>query len=73
MPNNYDDFEKRFSNAWFSVGWGEVEVKSQSKVAVTARKDLETLQNELEELNENINNIADKQLRLSNLAKFYSN
>jgi len=77
MSKFYDDFEKRFDNAWFSAGWADVEVRPKVASAAsiaqeTAHKDLETLQCELEALGESIKNIASKQLRLSNLAKFYN-
>lgn len=79
MSGTYDDFEKRFSNAWFSAGWAEVEVKPQSSVNIEVqletshRKDLETLQKELDDLKNDFENITQKQLRLANLSKFYNN
>lgn len=69
MSNLYDDFEKRHINSWFSFSWIEVETKSQ-EVKVT-RKDLTTLQAELEQIEENIETVKQKQLRLANLAKLY--
>lgn len=69
MSNLYNDFEKRFDNAWFSAGWVEVEAKP--KETNFARKDLGTLQAELEQIQEHIDTVAQKQLRLSNLAKLY--
>lgn len=69
MSNLYDDFEKRFSNAFFSIGWSDVETKPQK--VHSSRKDLETLQTELEQIQEHIETVAQKQLRLSNLAKLY--
>lgn len=69
MTDLYKDFEKRFTNAWFSAGWAEVENRPQEKEAT--RKDLATLEAELAELEENMDNIIQKQLRLSNLASFY--
>ena len=71
MSNLYDDFENRFKDAWFSSSWVEVEAKPQE--LHIAHKDLSTLQNELEEIKNNIENIAQKQLRLANLAMFYQN
>ena len=71
MPDLYNDFEKRFTNAWFSAGWGEIEVKPAVKQV--SRKDVATLQAELAEIKENIESIAQKQLRLANLSKLYEN
>lgn len=71
MSDLYNDFEKRFTNAWFSAGWGEIEVKPSAPQV--SRKDLLTLQEELNAIQENIESIAQKQLRLSNLAKLYEN
>ncbi len=71
MSDLYSDFEKRFTNAWFSAGWAEVE--SKPKESEVTRKDLAKLQAELNELQENMENIAQKQLRLANLATFYEN
>ena len=70
MTNMYDDFEKRFTNAPFFAGWVEFEVKPQAP-AISMHKDLETLQEELFLIKENIEKVTEKQLRLSNLAKFY--
>lgn len=69
MSNLYEDFEKRHINSWFSFGWIEVEAKPQEIKAT--RKDLITLQAELEQIEENIEGIKQKQLRLANLAKLY--
>lgn len=69
MSNLYDDFEKRFTNEWFSAGWSEIGAKPQKEK--TSRKDLMTLQAELEQIQENIETIKQKQLRLANLAKLY--
>lgn len=65
-----EKFEKRFANAWFSCGWAEVEVKPT--IAEVSHKDLTTLQAELEMLNDQMESIAQKQLRLANLATFYA-
>lgn len=69
MSNFYNEFEKRFTNEWFSSSWSEMEVKP--KEVNVKRKDLTMLQAELEQIEENIEIIAQKQLRLSNLAKLY--
>lgn len=70
MASLYDDFEKRFTNAWFSAGWAEIEPKKAEPVK-SSHKDLSTLQNELDELKQDFENICQKQLRLENLAKLY--
>lgn len=84
MSGLYEDFEKRYTNAWFSAGWSEVDTKQkEAQVQVASsnnrkdlqkdlRKDLSVLQEELNEIKENIESISQKQLRLANLAKFYS-
>lgn len=64
-----EKFEKRFNNNWFSANWSEVEVKPNS--TKVDRKDLQTLQAELEQIEEHIEVVTQKQLRLSNLAKLY--
>lgn len=68
----YDEFEKRYSSGIFPANWVEVEVKTPQKTQ-PIKKDLETLQAELQLIEENITNISQKQLRLSNLAKLYEN
>ena len=65
-----NEFEKRFTKAWFSAGWAEVEVKP--KDVEVSHKDVATLQAELEMLNNQMENITQKQLRLANLATFYA-
>lgn len=71
MTSLYDDFEKRFTNAWFSASWNdEVEVKPKQQVAV--RKDAKILEAELNAIKEEIESIELKQLRLANLAKLYN-
>lgn len=72
MSNLYDDFEKRFNNAWFCAGWVEVDSKTKEAVsAAVSRKSLDVLESELTEIQENMELIAQKKLRLSNLSKFY--
>lgn len=72
MSSLYNDFEKRFTNAWFSASWNdEAEVKPKQEVVV--RKDAKTLETELNTIKEEIENIELKQLRLANLAKLYNN
>lgn len=65
------DFQYKFKNAWFSSGWIEVEAQPQTANQIL-HKDLATLQAELEEINQTIESIAQKQLRLANLAKLYN-
>ena len=71
MSNLYDDFEKRHTDSWFSLGWVDVEAKKPAVQVL--RKDLTTLQAELDEIQEHIETVAQKQLRLANLAKLYGN
>lgn len=77
MSGTYDEFEKRFSNAWFSANWAElgakIEVNSNFTPLVenSVRKDAETLQKELDDLKLDMENINQKQLRLANLSKLY--
>jgi len=66
-----DNFEKRFTNAWFSSGWAEIEPKKATE-AKDLHKDLVVLESELEEINQKLENISQKQLRLENLAKLYN-
>ena len=70
MSNLYDNFEKRFTDKWFSAGWVEAEVKAPQDAS--DHKDLAVLEAELNQINEKIETIAQKQLRLANLAKLYN-
>ena len=72
MSNLYDNFEKRFTNNWFAMGWTDSEVE-ETAAARIARKDAATLEAELAQINETIENVAQKQLRLANLAQLYNN
>lgn len=68
----YKDFEKRYTNEWFSAGWIEISPANKEEIKTMAiRKDVNTLENELEALQQNIENIELKQLRLTNLSKLY--
>lgn len=67
MSSMYDDFENRFTKSWFSSGWVEIEPKPEIQV----RKDLATLQEELQMIEDTISSLSLKQLRLANLAKLY--
>ena len=78
MSNLMNEFENRFTMEFFSCGWSDVEAKPEEPqkteiIAVSSRKELSALQAELDMLQENIENIAQKTLRLSNLAKLYKN
>lgn len=72
MSSLYNDFEKRYTDSWFSAGWVEVEAKSKPTQMEIYHKDLTTLEAELNNINERIENISQKQLRLNNLAKLYN-
>jgi len=50
-----------------------VEVEAKPQEIQDVHKDLTTLENELKELKNTMENITQKQLRLANLAKFYQN
>ena len=69
MSNLYNDFEKRFTGAWFSSGWIEVEKKSQEDI--DNRKDVIKLQAELADIEERLEEISLNKLRLTNLARLY--
>lgn len=69
MSGFYENFEKRFDNKWFSIAWIEVDTQKQSEEP--ARKNLDILLSELEQIEEHIELVMQKQLRLSNLAKLY--
>lgn len=73
MSNLYDEFENKYKFSWFSAGWVDVEVKPQvaQAASISMKKDLQTLEGELEAINQTLENISEKQLRLANLAKFY--
>lgn len=63
------EFEERFKNEWFSNGWNEIEFSQKKETRL--RKDLTTLQSELEQIEETIEAISQKELRLRNLAMLY--
>ena len=72
MAGLYEEFEQRFADKFFSAGWIEVQTPTVAeKQEVVARKDLTTLEAELAQINEAMENISFNQLRLSNLAKLY--
>jgi len=64
-----------FKNGCFSPNWVEVDDKKEDiemKKEDQQRKDLATLLAELEDIKNNINNIEEKQWRLTNLMRFYN-
>lgn len=69
MSDLYNNFEKRFTSTWFSVGW--IEAEEKPLMEKTCKKNIDVLQEELRKIEEHIETIAQKQLRLSNLASFY--
>lgn len=72
MSDLYDDFEKRFKNAWFSVGWQETsDNQMKGEVQQQSRRTLASLQAELNDLQDDMEKICAKQLMLENLSKLY--
>lgn len=73
MSELYNEFEDKYKFSWFSAGWVDVEVKPSQAAPVQAvnKKDLQMLESELSSIQETLENIELKQLRLANLAKFY--
>lgn len=68
----YKEFEKRYTNEFFSSNWIEITPENKEEIkAIAMRKDLATLEYELESLKENIESIELKKLRLANLSKMY--
>ena len=73
--------KQNFKNGCFAPNWLEVDLSKATKEEHTAkeerleskqRKDLNTLLKELNEIKQNIENVAEKQHRLANLMGFYS-
>jgi len=71
MSDLNNDFEKRFTNAWFSSGWIDVDKKPAENVE--KRKDVVKLETELAEIEERLEEINLNKLRLSNLSRLYEN
>jgi len=69
MSDLEKEFEERFKNEWFSNDWSEIAFSQKREVPL--RKDLATLQNELEQIEETIEAITQKELRLRNLSMLY--
>lgn len=72
MSNLMNEFENRFTNEFFSCGWSDVEAKPiEAPTVEVSRKDLLTLQAELDSIQEHIEAVAQKKLLLANMAKLY--
>ena len=69
-----------FRNNCFSPNWLEVDLEEiarqheiqEGRLESKRRKDLKTLLKELDEIKQNIEKVAEKQHRLTNLLRFYS-
>lgn len=68
-----------FNNNCFSPNWLEVDMENVTRQVTKEerqeskqRKDLKTLLRELDEIKQNIENVAEKQHRLANLMFLYS-
>jgi len=68
-----------YNNMCFSPNWLEVslegieqQAEKEGRLESNRRKDLKTLLKELDEIKQNIENVAEKQHRLANLMGFYS-
>lgn len=75
--NLYEEFEKQHEKQIFSLNWSDVsfeeaELPKAEKIEfVSTRKDLSVLESELARIEDDLKLIAEKKLRLANLAKFY--
>lgn len=75
--NLYEEFERQHEKQIFSINWGDVsfeetELPKAEKIEfVSTRKDLSVLESELAQIEDDLKLIAEKKLRLANLAKFY--
>ena len=75
--NLYEEFEKQHEKQIFSLNWSDVsfeeaELPKAEKIEfVSTRKDLSVLESELAQIEDDLKLIAEKKLRLANLAKFY--
>ncbi len=74
--SNKDIYKKKcFTPNWLEVDLEEVErqqVKKEERLEYNRRKDLNILLRELEQIKQNIENVAEKQHRLANLMSFYN-
>ena len=78
-----NSLKKEYENRCFSPNWLEIDISQSAESSDTVnnkevrlesrrRKDLNTLLKELDEIKQNIERVAEKQHRLANLMKFYS-
>lgn len=74
MSNKKEYQNNCFSPNWIEVNPGESEVAASMEVRLESRrrKDLDTLLKELDEIRQNIDKIAEKQQKLVNLMRFYT-
>lgn len=71
--------KRDFNNNCFSPNWIEIDLEDvqrrqparEESLETQRRKDLKTLLKELDEIKQNIENVAEKQHRLANLMGFY--
>ncbi|MCQ2789214.1 MAG: hypothetical protein MJ229_02435 [bacterium] len=75
--NLYEEFERQHEKQIFSLNWNDVNLeeaelpKAEKIEFVSKRKDLSVLESELAQIEDDLKLIAEKKLRLANLAKFY--
>lgn len=75
--NLYEEFERQHEKQIFSLNWNDVNLeeaelpKAEKIEFVSTRKDLSVLESELAQIEDDLKLIAEKKLRLANLAKFY--
>lgn len=69
----YDEFEKRYTNNWFSSGWLEVSEKQpEEQEQKVVRKDIATLEEELSQIQMQVEKITQKQEELKEMSRMYS-
>lgn len=69
-----DFYNKCFSPKWIEIDFGpeqRTQTVKEERLESKQRKDLKTLMEELEEIKQNIETVAEKQHRLANLMGFY--
>ncbi len=75
MSTTKRDFNNKcFSPNWLEVDFGagqRAQTVKEERLESKQRKDLKTLLDELEEIKQNIETVAEKQHRLANLMGFY--
>lgn len=62
---------REFDKGGFSADWAEVEMQPKIQLLQYQRKDLDTLLDELNDLKQEFNKLADKKLKLNALLRFY--